>query len=237
MPYGFKKFVHPGSAPSHDLNHYWHVIRTLPSSPKNIFQWNFIQNLNIFIQENSFENVVSKMSSSSLLRTWLLTHYFQPHRMGHGQHLNLKWTWMDGLSLEKKIENEIYGSVQNCGDSIANALELLQFCWKIDWVFRTLADAFLFPLGLLMADSRLAPSQWETSLQSNGVSHWLGANLEWALPLHCILYEIPLLGSITARLPGSRLFTVCVYFAYCVCLFCACCYTEICLCLLSVCMW
>ena len=27
-------------------------------------------------------------------------------------------------------------------------------------------------------DSRLAPSQWETSLQSNAVSHWLGANLE-----------------------------------------------------------
>ena len=32
-----------------------------------------------------------------------------------------------------------------------------------------------------MADSRLAPSQWETSLQDNAVSHWLGANLESAL--------------------------------------------------------
>ena len=31
------------------------------------------------------------------------------------------------------------------------------------------------------ADSRLAPSQWQTSLQSNSVSHWLGATLEWAL--------------------------------------------------------
>ena len=32
------------------------------------------------------------------------------------------------------------------------------------------------------ADSRLAPtSQWETSLQSNTVSYWLGANLESAL--------------------------------------------------------
>ena len=31
------------------------------------------------------------------------------------------------------------------------------------------------------ADSRFAPSQWETPLQSNGVSHWLGANLESAL--------------------------------------------------------
>ena len=34
------------------------------------------------------------------------------------------------------------------------------------------------------ADSRLAPSQWETPLQSNGVSHWLGANLESALSYH-----------------------------------------------------
>ena len=31
------------------------------------------------------------------------------------------------------------------------------------------------------ADSRLAPSQWEMALQSNAVSHWLGANLESAL--------------------------------------------------------
>ena len=30
-------------------------------------------------------------------------------------------------------------------------------------------------------DSMFAPSQWETSLQSNTVSHWLGANLESAL--------------------------------------------------------
>ena len=31
------------------------------------------------------------------------------------------------------------------------------------------------------ADSMFAPSQWETSLQSNDVSHWLGANIESAL--------------------------------------------------------
>ena len=31
------------------------------------------------------------------------------------------------------------------------------------------------------ADSWLAPSQWETSFQSNAVSHWLGTNLESAL--------------------------------------------------------
>ena len=33
-------------------------------------------------------------------------------------------------------------------------------------------------------DPRFAPSQWETSLQSKAVSHWLGVNLEWTLCLH-----------------------------------------------------
>ena len=33
----------------------------------------------------------------------------------------------------------------------------------------------------IRADSRLAPSQWETSLQSNTVYHWLDAKLESAL--------------------------------------------------------
>ena len=33
------------------------------------------------------------------------------------------------------------------------------------------------------ADSRFAPNQWETLLQSNTVSHWLGATLESALQL------------------------------------------------------
>ena len=34
------------------------------------------------------------------------------------------------------------------------------------------------------ADSRFAPTQWETSLQSNAVYHWLGANLESALYIY-----------------------------------------------------
>ena len=41
------------------------------------------------------------------------------------------------------------------------------------------------------SDSRLAPSQWETALQSNAVSHWLGANLESALYL-CVCDEAQL---------------------------------------------
>ena len=37
------------------------------------------------------------------------------------------------------------------------------------------------------ADSRFEPSQWETSLQSNAVSHWLGTSLESALSYGRIL--------------------------------------------------
>ena len=45
--------------------------------------------------------------------------------------------------------------------------------WRIICVTR--------PRFWVRADSRCAPSQWETSLQSNTVSHWLGVNLESAL--------------------------------------------------------
>ena len=38
----------------------------------------------------------------------------------------------------------------------------------------------------LSADSRFAPSQWETSLQSNAVSHWLDTKLESALKMASI---------------------------------------------------
>ena len=48
----------------------------------------------------------------------------------------------------------------NCGDSKSHMYCIYQGTW---------------------ADSRLAPSQWETLLQSNTVSHWLGASLESAL--------------------------------------------------------
>ena len=40
------------------------------------------------------------------------------------------------------------------------------------------------------ADSSLAPSQRDTSLQGNGVSHWLGASLKWALNMHRYLAHV-----------------------------------------------
>ena len=45
----------------------------------------------------------------------------------------------------------------------------------------TLSIVTLFTINSCRADSRFAPSQWETALLCNDVSHWLGASLESAL--------------------------------------------------------
>ena len=68
--------------------------------------------------------------------------------------------------------------------------------WTSSWKSSAVAvdlgrhDAQVMPLQTQRAhpDSRFASSQWETSLQCNAVSHWLGANLESALlpHTHCI---------------------------------------------------
>ena len=44
-----------------------------------------------------------------------------------------------------------------------------------------LHDRRVFMAAQFRFDSRLSTSQWETSLQSNTVSHWLGTNLESTL--------------------------------------------------------
>ena len=44
--------------------------------------------------------------------------------------------------------------------------------------------------NIYRADSKLAPSQWETSLQSNAVSYWLGTN--WELALIYVKYSPPI---------------------------------------------
>ena len=71
----------------------------------------------------------------------------------------------------------------------------------IKWHLRSLVTRLLVQ-KLSWADSMLAPSQWETSLQSNTVSHWLGANLESAL-----LTIIKHLSSIQQIITSSHLHT------------------------------
>ena len=59
--------------------------------------------------------------------------------------------------------------------------------WRCCRIYQTAAiDALMQYIIRLMQyilrdQSRYSPSQWETSLQCNDVSHWLGAYLDWSL--------------------------------------------------------
>ena len=52
------------------------------------------------------------------------------------------------------------------------------YCYQMEHSFAKIPHA---PCTNIRGDSKLVPSQWESLLQSNGISHWLGANLESAL--------------------------------------------------------
>ena len=64
-----------------------------------------------------------------------------------------------------------------------NYLKFFKFP-KGQWVYPTKWNF----LHCYQADSRFAPSQWETALLCNDVSHWLGANLETALLLYVLTH-------------------------------------------------
>ena len=98
------------------------------------------------------------------------------------------------------ILNPVYyhidGLVQDCSNSIANTLQLLQSCTKPSiygtyWTMCTIMRGILNPVychiwytepcydGLqlyhFIQGSVYVPSQWETMLHCNVVPHWLGA--------------------------------------------------------------
>ena len=67
----------------------------------------------------------------------------------------------------------------------------LRTTWPLNWCCSPLNGRCLGHISgpKPRADSRLAPSQWGTSLQSNDVSHWIAANLEWDLQSHSRWYK------------------------------------------------
>ena len=96
---------------------------------------------------------------------------------------------------------QIDGLVQERHNSIANTLELGLSCTNPSKCFSSTQAPLYFQITKLeanllfcklitakiyhpewwfRADSRFAPSQWETALLCNDVSHWLGASLESA---------------------------------------------------------
>ena len=74
--------------------------------------------------------------------------------------------------------------LSKCGGHAASVQRLRMISKHIDEVVETKTTS-------IRADSRFAPNQWETSSQSNAVSHWLGANLESALIIYYRLRTNP----------------------------------------------
>ena len=61
------------------------------------------------------------------------------------------------------------------------------------------------------ADSRFAPSQWETALLCNDVSHWLGASLESALHTCSVLcFWLILLQFLTQWVRVTHIHDICI---------------------------
>ena len=65
----------------------------------------------------------------------------------------------------------------------------------------------------MKANSRLSPSQWETLLQSNTVSHWLGENLESALNM--LLLNLKLLCILVVNYDKIRKLKIPVLWRFC----------------------
>ena len=119
---------------------------------------------------------------------WFGTSQFYPYPSGL-----LPWHWDNHNASYASLKNagkshksattsqaDVDALVQNWGNSIDNTLEWPQSCAKPLILYR------------FRDDSRFAPSQWETVLLCNTVSHWLGASLESALAL-CKTAETSLL--------------------------------------------
>ena len=84
---------------------------------------------------------------------------FTQQRTSHGRRFD------DFVSLNKISKNTVESLV------IWDAVTLLSLQWFISWSRYNIK---------YRADSRFAPSHWETSLQSNAVSHWLRMSPEIA---------------------------------------------------------
>ena len=98
------------------------------------------------------------------------------------------------------IEDITVSQIPQCTCPIShNALFRREMCTFLLWMVhcgiwdRDTWEFVNLVLYLHRADSRFVPSQWETALLCNDVSHWLGTNLESALPkdetYQCTIFE------------------------------------------------
>ena len=106
----------------------------------------------------------------------------QPHRMGYGQHLNLKWIWMDDTRNIPWIKCRETPAVLHHKHFIiwtvleskrsASCLQSNVNKFNSRWFWHLCRDHFVY-----------APSQWdwETMLKCNIISHWLGTSTKRSL--------------------------------------------------------
>ena len=81
-----------------------------------------------------------------------------------------RWRWILNLNIKDLIDLCVIAGGRTYGKRI--------LCC---FIAKKVHNPLLWNQGLFRDDSRIAPSQWETALLCNDVSHWLDARLESAL--------------------------------------------------------
>ena len=146
---------------------------------------------------------ICRSSSHHWIRYWLVTWMVPCH------YLNQCWNivnWTLRNKLQRNFNQNLYIFIQeNAFENVDNFV-LASTCLSCISMGQELmtepADALVPTVSghqqttcTFRADSRFAPSQWETVLLCNNVSHWLGASLESALWLQCrapYIHKFPL---------------------------------------------
>ena len=89
-------------------------------------------------------------------------------------------TWLDELTLKVEWYSKyLIGHLGYC-DLSENVFRIFSMYMYNVYTYNVSKETSMDTWNF-RAHSRLAPSQWVMLLQSNAVSHWLGANLELAL--------------------------------------------------------
>ena len=172
---------------------------------RNKLHWNFNQNIKIFIHEKAFENIVCEMAAILSRGRWVnaVCLYIIP---------KVKPVVLNGLSLYDYFSFRMAGIdfILLIRPQLANELVLPCLLPIITLQFQVWG-ANLVQGMIYRADSRFAASQWETSLQSNAISHWLGTNLQSALiyiipkVIYFVLYGFTLYDYFSFRMAGIDL--------------------------------
>ena len=121
--------------------------------------WNLAMHMCWWTRLKLVQKMVSQMFDAKSQPAPMLT-YYQLHQ----------WNWIQNTKISSKLIH------LNMYEGVVCKMSTISFTPQ--WVNEEHWAALH-----IRADFRLATSQWETTLQSNAVSHWLGANLESALQI------------------------------------------------------